>query len=185
MNAYADAEEYFAAGTTRDDPEQTRGLIMMEDHLRTENETLLNRIIELRGESERFDADIAFVNDYMSSCEEEFNRITRNINELESKKNVLIELINSVQFRMKTINSDELSSVSMKKLLDEELVDLISERDMILGKLDGLKNGIKTIELNKQNIVPFGKRQDDMLKQARILLKEAQNRMELSILLKK
>jgi len=157
----------------------------MEDHLRTENETLLNRIIEMRGESERFDADIAFVSDYIASCEEDLDRRAHNINDLESKKDVLVELINSVQFRIRTIISDESSSFSMKKLLEEELVDLISERDMILDKLDGLKNGIKNIELNRQNIVPFGKKQDDILKQARILLKEAQNRMELSILLKK
>ncbi|MBF0481384.1 MAG: hypothetical protein HQK81_12445 [Desulfovibrionaceae bacterium] len=185
MNAYAEAEKYFTVNESKDGLEQMHELMMMESRILAENKTLLTRLTELRGEAERFDADITFLNDYIASCEEELERGTRNIKEQENKKSGLVELINSIQLRIRTVHSDETSGFSMKKLLDEELLDLITERDMIASKLEGLKNGIKNIELNKQSVMPFGKKQDDMLKQARILLKEAQNRMELSILLKK
>ena len=165
--------------------DELRELKRKADFFQAENEKLRGYIEELEAELQGITVALASSDEFIAS----FASVTRGSElsraDIGTRKDRLTDQINAQRLRAKAALADEASSEALRDVLATELEGLNLEREMILRKLKDLKDGIRRIELDKERIVPYGKQQDDMLKKAYLLLKEAQDRMELSIILKK
>ncbi|BAH77577.1 hypothetical protein [Solidesulfovibrio magneticus] len=148
-------------------------------------EALRQEIAEYDAAGLSVDQEIAALGERMRALWDKQAHLTEEIRLLETQKSACIEQINDVTKRLRKAASDTRASKVLKKLLDAELVELGNERAMVLGKLGDLKNGLQRIQSDKQRIVPYGEKQDGMLRQAYQVLKEAQSRFELTIALNK
>ena len=160
---------------------ERRAAILQADNIR-----LKGHLEELQEELVGVSVSIAASEEYISvTFAEEQDRYLRSVAALDAKKNALIGQINTLRQRTKSVLADEHSSAVLREVLLTELDELISEREMILRMLKDLKDGIRQMDLDNERIVPYGREQDNMLKRVYLLLKEAQDRMEISIILKK
>ncbi len=165
-----------------DETQETREKLIA---LRKEREALAGRVEEMRAELGRIDAQVFEADQYMAAFPEREAQGLERISRLEARKTSSIDAINTLRRRLKDIQSDEASSRILDQALCSDLADLGNERATVLRNLQEIKDSLRRIESNAAQIKPYGKQQDDMLKKAYLLLKEAQDRMELSMAIKK
>ncbi len=162
-----------------------RELSRMSSFFQAENEVLRDKLSALQREMEGIDAATAASYTTVKTFQDESALCWQSISAFEKQKGVLMDTINDLRLKASASRNEEASSSALLTAMRDDLADLNHERGSILRKLKELKAGIQRIELDKERIAPYGKQQDDMLKKAFMLLKEAQDRMELSIVLKK
>jgi len=165
--------------------DELRELKRKAGFFQTENEKLRGYVEELQAELEGITVALAASEEFIASYAGAARRHQLSIADIKARKDVLTDEINALRRRAKAAQADEAASAALRDVLAAELEGLNLEREMILRNLKDLKDGIRRIDLDKERIVPYGKQQDDMLKKVYLLLKEAQDRMELSIILKK
>jgi len=165
-----------------DETQETREKLIA---LRKEREALAGRVEEMRAELGRIDAQVFEADQYMAAFLEREAQALERISRLEARKTASIDAINTLRRRLKDIQADEASSRILDQALCSDLADLGNERATVLRNLQEIKDSLRRIESNAAQIKPYGKQQDDMLKKAYLLLKEAQDRMELSMAIKK
>jgi len=153
--------------------------------LQAENETLRCRLEDMQAELAGVDAVIEDAERYVASFEDEKRRSLERIARLEAEKSLCVDAINALRRQVKDVQADACSSEILRDALRSDLADLNGERAIILRNLQDIKEGLRKIENDADRIEPYGKQQDDMLKKAYLMLKEAQDRMELTIMLKK
>jgi len=158
----------------------------------TPSESLLPDIVSLRLELERsqgvlddMDAAVVALEAKVGSLRDEHRRISRNLAMLEEKKNVLMDQISELRRDAKKIQSEAEASEVLKGAIHSELQALHADRSAILNQLATVKDGLLRIRTDKRCMEPVGKQQRGLLEKAHTLLKEAHNRMELSIILNK
>ena len=172
-------------GTQRDREKVSLDMARLESLYQERIEALRQEIAEYDAAGLSLDQEIAASGERMRALRDKQAHFADEIRLLETQKSARIEQINEITKRLRKAASDTRSSKVLKKLLDAELVELGNERAMVLGKLGDLKSGLQRIKSDKQRIVPYGEKQDGMLRQAYQVLKEAQSRFELTIALNK
>ncbi|GFK92314.1 magnetosome protein Mad26 [Fundidesulfovibrio magnetotacticus] len=96
-----------------------------------------------------------------------------------------MEAIGEARRRACDARAEAQASSALKAAILSDLRELQAERERVVAKLASIKDGLKRIESEKTGIMPVGKRQSELLGKAHSLIKEAHNRMELSIILNK
>ncbi|CAM2057484.1 conserved hypothetical protein [Desulfovibrionales bacterium] len=155
----------------------------LEYVLREENECLGNCIKTLKSEL-ALDATTVEAENNDLSLDKRERLFFLNVETMKAKKSTLLDTINDLRLRYKAIQEDEHSSDLLQGMLTAELDDCTYKREVILRKFKDLKDGIRRMEYHKKCVVPFSRQQDDLLRRACLLLKETQDRMELSVVLK-
>jgi len=156
------------------------------------SERILRDVISLRLELERsqsvlddMDEAVMVLETKVGALRDEHRRIARNLAMLEDKKNALMEHISDLRSIAKKIQSEAEASEVLKNAIQLELQALYADRSGILRQLTSVKDGLQRIKTDKRGMEPVGKQQRGLLEKAHALLKEAHNRMELSIILSK
>ncbi|MBF0209283.1 MAG: hypothetical protein HQK68_00210 [Desulfamplus sp.] len=151
-----------------------------------EEDTRLTREIDiLSGELEGVDIAISAANNHTLSYEKRKKDCVKNIEFLKSRKDELIKETDELHFKVKELRAEESSSAMLSKNLRSELNDISSEKARVIKRLDIVKSGIKSISKEQVDRLPNLEGCDSILKQVYNLLRETQDRMDISALMKK
>ncbi len=179
-------------GSGYEDYKERRDLLREIEELRKiklfldEEDTRLTREIDiLSGELEGVDIAISAANNHTHSYEKRKNDCAKNIEFLKSRKDELIKETDELHFKVKELRAEESSSAMLSKNLRSELNDISSEKARVIKRLDIVKSGIKAISKDQVDRLPNLEGCDSILKQVYNLLRETQDRMEISALMKK
>ena len=171
-------------GKILDELREFRELENMKAFLQKENAQLKSQIEFLTGELEGTNIAISTAEADMVSCETRTKKSSENIEELESKRDLLIEEINDFRLQIKAVGEDEESSSMLEDSLQNELDDILGEKAVVAKRFDDIKTGLQKISGDKAVKLPHLKGYDSALKQIRNVFQETQNRMEVSLMLR-
>ena len=174
-------EEY---GEILNELREFRELENMKAFLQKENAELKGQIEFLTGELEGTNIAISTAKADMVSCATRTKKSSENIDELESKRDILIAEINDFRLQIKAVGEDEESSSMLEDSLQNELNDILGEKAVVTKRFDDIKTGLQKISGDKAVKLPHLKGYDSALKQIRNVFQETQNRMEVSLMLR-
>ena len=101
-----------------------------------------------------------------------------------SKKDLLIQEINELHLKIKAAKEDDNTIAKLIDTQKDELHDIMAQKTVVTKRLNDIQTGIKKISRDKELRVPHLKEYDSVLKQLYTVFKEAQNRMEVSFILR-
>ena len=178
--------------THYEDYKEKRGLLKEIDELRKlklfldEEDNRLTREIDiLSGELEGVEITILAAKSHIQSFNKRKNDSRKNIENLKDKKNDLIREIDTLHFSLKTAREEEKSNSILNVSLNKELTSINNEKIRVLKRLNIVKIGIKDISVDENERLPNLAGCDIVLKHVYNVLRETQDRMEVSALLKK
>ncbi|MBF0226367.1 MAG: hypothetical protein HQK76_13010 [Desulfobacterales bacterium] len=153
--------------------------------LDSENNRLKNEMDLLTTELEGIAFIISSSDSYLSSFEDNKNRYLKIIDDLTSKKEIIMSELTEFRSKMKIVKEDMDSSAKLQEDLIHELHDISNEKGIVIKRLDAIKVGLEKIYNEKNIRVPNLNLCESLLKHIYTTLKDTQNRMEVSVLLKK
>ncbi|MBF0398429.1 MAG: hypothetical protein HQK78_16755 [Desulfobacterales bacterium] len=153
--------------------------------LESENNRLKNEIDILTTELEGIAFTISSSESYLSSFEDNKNKYLKSIEDLTSKKEVIMNGLTEFRSKMKIVKEDMESSAKLQEDLIHELRDISNEKGIVIKRLDSIKLGLEKIYDEKNTRIPNLNLCESLLKHIYTSLKDTQNRMEVSVLLNK
>ncbi|MBF0204705.1 MAG: hypothetical protein HQK67_10430 [Desulfamplus sp.] len=179
-------------GSGYDDYKERRDLLKEIDELKkielfmSEEDLRLAREIDiLAGELDGIDIAVSSANNHILSFEKRKKECAKNIEVLKNRKDDMVRDIDGLHLRLKELKAEEQSSGAIDKKLRNELDSISSERARVIKRLEIVKTGIKSISRDKRERLPNLEGCDSILKQVYNVLRETQDRMEVSAIMKK
>lgn len=176
-----DEDDDFMMDAIRELEELKRTKLFLE----SENNRLKTQINHLSGELEGVDIAISAAQAYMESYESSRETCIANIEKLIDRKEVLINEINALRIKLISMREDRESTTTLNETLKNEFNEIIEEKSLVVKRLSAVNRGLKEISADKGQRMPNLKWYDAILKKIYIEFVEAQNRMEVSMALKK
>ena len=167
-----------------DELRELRELENMKTFLEVENGKLKTQIELLTGQLEGINIAISSTETSLVSLEKRVKRSSKNVGDLESKRDLLMAEANNLHLQIKATREDQESSSNLKDSLKDELNDIQGEKTMVIKRLNDIKTGLEKISGDKDVKLPHLKGYDSVLKQTYNVFKETQNRMEVSLMLR-
>ncbi len=175
-----------------DDYKERRDLLKEIEELKKiklfldEEDVRLSREIDiLSGELEGIDIAISAANTHILSYEKRKKECFKNIDFLKARKDELIKEIDNLHLKVRDLRDEEKSSATLNRNLRNELNEINSEKSRVVKRLGIVKDGIKSISKDRTERLPNLEGYDSVLKQVYNALRETQDRMEVSTLMKK
>lgn len=175
-----------------EDYKEKRGLLKEIDELKKlklfldgEDARLTREIDILSGELEGLEITIMAAKSHIQSFNKRKNDSRKNIENLKNKKEELVRKIDAFHFSVKKLREEEKSSSILNRNLNKELNSISNEKSRVLKRIDIVKTGIKDISADENQRLPNLAGCDTVLKNVYNVLRETQDRMEVSALLKK
>jgi chromosome segregation ATPase len=153
--------------------------------LEAENNRLKAQANNLTGELDGIDIAISSAQAYITSYESRKKICTDNIEKLNDRKEALINDINALLLKVTAAREDRESTATINETLTNELNEIVDEKSIVVNRLSAISKGLKEISVNKGQRLPNLKWYDAILKKIYVEFVEAQNRMEVSMVLKK
>jgi len=153
--------------------------------LEAENNRLKTQINQLTGESEGVDIAMSAAQAYMASYENSRETCIDNIEKLIEQKECLINDINALRLNLTAVREDRESTATLNETLKNEFNEIVEEKSLVVKRLSAINRGLKEISVDKGQRLPNLKWYDAILKKIYSEFVEAQNRMEVSMVLKK
>lgn len=176
-----DEDDDFMMDAIRELEELKRTKLFLE----SENNRLKTQINHLSGELEGVEIAISAAQAYMESYESSRETCIANIEKLIDRKEVLINEINALRIKLISMREDRESTTTLNETLKNEFNEIIEEKSLVVKRLSAVNRGLKEISADKGQRMPNLKWYDAILKKIYIEFVEAQNRMEVSMALKK
>ena len=156
----------------------------MKRFLDSENERLKSQIDALVGEHEGIGISISTAEEYMASYKKSREKCHNDIEKLKAKKDLLVQEINELHLKIKAAREDDESITKLIDTQNDELRDIKSQKGLVGKRLRDIQIGIEKISNEKDLKIPHLKEYDSVLKQLCTAFVEAQNRMEVSFMLR-
>ena len=156
----------------------------MKRFLESENERLKSQIDALVGEHEGIGISIGTAEEYMASYKKSRDKCNNDIEKLKSRKDLLVQEINELYLKIKAAREDDESITKLIDTQNDELRDIKSQKALVAKRLRDIQIGIEKISSDKELKIPHLKEYDSVLKQLCTAFMEAQNRMEVSFMLR-
>ena len=156
----------------------------MKRFLESENERLKSQIDALVREHEGIGISISTAEEYMESYEKSRQKCNTDIAKLKSKRDILIQEINELHLKIKAASEDDDSITKLIDTQNGELEDIKAQKALVAKRLRDIQVGIEKISSDKELKIPHLKEYDSVLKQLCTAFMEAQNRMEVSFMLR-
>ena len=167
-----------------DELRELRELENMKTFLEVENGRLKTQIELLTGQLEGINIAISSTGESIVSLEKRVKRSSKNVENLESKKDLLMTEANNLHLQIKATREDEESSSDLKDSLKDELNDIEGEKIILIKRLNDIRTGLQRISSDRNLKLPHLKSYKSVLKQTCNVFKEIQNRMEVSLMLR-
>ncbi len=167
-----------------DELRELRELENMKTFLEAENSRLKSQIELLTGQFEGINIAISSTEASLELFEKKIKRSSKNIEDFESKRDLLMAEANNLHLQIKAAREDEESSSDLKDSLKDELNDIEGEKTMLIKRLNDIRTGLQRISSDRNVKLPHLKSYESVLKQTCNVFKEIQNRMEVSLMLR-
>jgi chromosome segregation ATPase len=177
----SDDDDEFMIDAIRELEELKRTKLFLE----AENSRLKTQINHLTGEMEGVDIAISAAQAYMASYESSRETCIDNIEKLSDRKEYLINDINMLRLKLIAVREDRESTATLNDTLKSEFNEIVEEKTLVVKRLSAINRGLKEISADKGQRLPNLKWYDAILKKIYVEFVEAQNRMEVSMVLKK
>jgi chromosome segregation ATPase len=176
-----DRDDEFMIDAIRELEELKRTKLFLE----AENNRLKTQINHLTSEMEGVDIAISAAQAYMVSYESNRETCIDNIEKLSDRKETLINDINALRFKLIAVREDRESTATLNESLKNEFNEIVEEKSLVVKRLSAINRGLKEISADKGHRLPNLKWYDAILKKIYVEFVEVQNRMEVSMALKK
>jgi chromosome segregation ATPase len=133
----------------------------------------------------RLDPAMSAAQAYMVSYENSRETCIDNIEKLIERKECLINDINALRLNLTAVREDRESTATLNETLKNEFNEIVEEKSLVVKRLSAINRGLKEISADKGQRLPNLKWYDAILKKIYSEFVEAQNRMEVSMVLKK
>ncbi len=130
--------------------------------------------VAIRDENRDLAADI-------DRCEKRSIQCSFQIDNLEAQNNDLTTQVNRSRQKLKSIKSDEESSLLLIGTLLEEFEDLTNEKNDLSKRIKTLQQVIEELNAERKQKLPRLKHYDAMLKDAWYELQETESKMDVSL----
>ena len=169
----------------QDEISELRELENMKAFLREENRKYADQIEVFSKELEGVEISISASQRTIAACEEKREQYYDNFEHLRAKKETLIAQINEIHLQIKAAREDEQSTGLLILNLKQELEEIRAEKAIIGKRLEGVRSGIDRISRDRETRLPHLQEYGDVYRQVHTLLKDAQNRMDLTLKLRR
>lgn len=176
----------------RDDPDDLQEewsdlgeLLKMKALLMEENNRYRDQVENLGQELQGVEISIAAAQAHIAANEDRRSTFDENIDKLRARREELTGEVNRVRLQTKAAQKDEQSTLVLIASLKRELTEIRTERAVISKRLEGVKAGMEQISHDRQAKLPHLKEYDEVCRELRTVLRDAQNRMEVSLKLRK
>ncbi|MBF0450775.1 MAG: hypothetical protein HQK75_08750 [Candidatus Magnetomorum sp.] len=173
--------------------------LVTEEILSKDLKTLEQKVLPLRKQNQKYKEQMAILTEDISQMDQSIEFLKGAIEDSENKKasalneigsfqlknEHLISDINKIKSMIKATVSDKENTSRLIENLTNELNDFKSEKDIAIDRIKKMKEAIKTISCEKDRKLPKLKRYDALLKSAYNTFQETENRMDLSLKLRK
>ena len=163
---------------------ELRELANMKTFLQEENARYRDQIEVLTNELDGIGISISATEAYIAAHEEKRKKFKENIEKLKAGKEALTAEVNRIHLQIKAGRDDEQSTAILIGSLRQELDEIRTEKAIVGKRLESVRAGIDRISQDRETRLPHLKEYDDICRQVRTVLKEAQNRMEVSLKLR-
>ena len=153
--------------------------------LETENNRRKTQISHLAGEMEGVEIALTSAQAYIASYEGRKNACIDAIEKLGDKKEALIDDINALHAKITAAREDRESTARLNETMTSEFNEIVDEKKLVVKRLSAISKGLKDISATKDQRLPSLKWYDAILKKIYVEFLDAQNRMEVSMMLKK
>lgn len=167
-----------------DESSQLDELEKIKKLLVEENERCKNEIEDLTAEIKGIDIFVRSAEGQISSYDKRTKEHLGELEKLESKRESLFADISDIKLRIKADREDEKSVLALRNSLADELDDMKSDKAIIVERLNELKKGIREISGDEERRLPHLKDCDEMLRKAYHVVKKAETKMEIAIMLR-
>jgi len=168
-----------------DEIRELRELKNMKEFLQAENDLLKSQLERLTRELKGIEITESATKAYMASYEKRRKKCSVNIEKLKSKKDALMGQADDLHLRIKAAKADAESSLALKDNLEEELGGIKAEQAVVLKRFKDVKAGLQRISSAGDAKLPHLMLYDTILKQIYHVFSETQNRMEVSLMMRK
>ncbi|MBF0558782.1 MAG: hypothetical protein HQL08_08380 [Nitrospirae bacterium] len=170
--------------TAREIKELTQDVRELRDNkyfLENENKKLKGQLETLKAELSGADMVISSLMTEIQAARVRIEGYPESLRELEAKKDGLIVEINRCQAGMKTATKNIKNFLTMRGHLEAELMDIINEKSIVIKKLRDMERGVRMVEDQKIQKMPYIKEYDMVLRQLSKVFREVENNMDVSI----
>lgn len=181
-DATMDDEEY---EQFKDELREFHELENMRIFLGVENDRLKRQIESLTSELEGIDVAMSSSKDYLASYEQRKKEYSHNIEKAAAKEEMLADEVSSLHYQIKAIREDIETTSKLEESFRSELNDINGEKAVVLKRLNDITAGLQRISREKEYRLPHLRWYDGTLKQVYNVFMEAQNRMEVSQIMRK
>lgn len=122
---------------------------------------------------------------YAKSYQDSQKISLENVETFEQRRENLIVEINELQVKLNSVKENMGSIGNLNDNLQGEIHDINNEKTLVMQRLSAVQSGLHKIGEDKNERMPNLKWYDSVLKQVYSILKETQNRMDVSIMLNK
>jgi len=181
-DAAMDDEEY---KQFEDELREFHDLDNMKIFLEIENDRLTRQIEKLTSELDGIDVAMSSSEEYLSSYEQRKKHYSHNIEKAAAKEELFADEVSSLHSQIKALREDIETTTKLKESFESELNDINGEKAVVLKRLNAITTRLQRIDREKEFKVPHLKWYDGTLKEVYNEFMEAQNRMEVSMIMKK
>lgn len=157
----------------------------MKIFLEVEKDRLTRQTEALTSELEGINVAMSSAEVYLASYEKRKKDHSHNIEKAAEKQAVLADEVSSLHYQVKATREDIATTSTLEKSFQGELSEIDSEKTIVLNRLNDITAGLQRIDREKDFKVPHLQWYDGTLKKIYNVFIEAQNRMEVSMIMKK
>ena len=157
----------------------------MKAFVEEENGRLKSSLDSLTGELEGLNIAVSSAEIEAVALENEIKRSEKKIEDLKLKTAARETALSNFHLRIKVASEDVEASSNLQEALANKLDDIVGEKTILIKRLNDMKAGLQTISKEKSGKLPYLKRYHSVLKQIHRAFVETQNRMTVSMLLRK
>jgi len=163
---------------------ELRELDNMKAFLQEENRKYRDQTEVLTKELEGVEISISANHACIVAYEKKREQFYDNFEKLKAKKEALTAEINQIHLQINAAREDEQSTTILIQNLKQELDEIRAEKSIIGKRLESVKSGIDRISQDRETRLPHLQEYGDLYRQVRTVLKDAQNRMEVTLKLR-
>jgi chromosome segregation ATPase len=149
--------------------------------LESENRRYIQGIDALKAEIAGMDIMVLNLEKDIEAGKPGIDGFQGSVQRLEEKRESLMDDVNGLMIGIKSVTEDVTNCNSMRRLLQEELDDIKTERNIITSRLKTIESELKKIQEKKALEYPYLKSFDLLLKRMRNAAREVENRMDVSM----
>ncbi|CAN2041315.1 Mad26 [Candidatus Magnetomoraceae bacterium gMMP-15] len=149
--------------------------------MEVQNQDYIRSIHQNKSEIEKIDRSLAQIKPAVENEEKRIKNLPEKNNKLKAQNQSLLNEINQIKLKTKAAHEDKDNTHKLKDTLLDELESIRNEKIMLIDRIAKMEELLKQLSEDKQQKLPHLRKYDHLLKKAYNVIRETENRMEISL----